>query len=210
MTTNYVSVIGPLATTGVVVAGIYANATDLKTYLNIDEATDDSLLDTLLAAAQQAIDSYCARVFEKSTDETRYFDAYRDVEGRTLYLDRDLCSITTITNGDGVEVAANEYVTEPRNGAPYDRIRLLSSSSKSWTYITDPENAISIVGRWAYATSAPDDISHACVRLAAYYYRQRDAQVFDTTATPELGVITIPQGMPADVKILLDPYRRLS
>ena len=46
--------------------------------------------------------------------------------------------------------------------------------------------------------------------MASYFYRQKDAQVFDVTATPELGTITVPAGIPADVRILLDPYRRRS
>jgi hypothetical protein len=44
--------------------------------------------------------------------------------------------------------------------------------------------------------------------LAAYYYQQKDAQVFDTVAIPDAGVITIPSGIPADVKLILAPYRK--
>jgi len=66
-----------------------------------------------------------------------------------------------------------------------------------------------ISGKWSYSSSAPDDIVHACVRLSAYYFRQKDAQVFDVTAIPDAGVITMPQGIPADVKLMLEPYRRI-
>jgi len=30
--------------------------------------------------------------------------------------------------------------------------------------------------------------------------------VFDTTAIPSAGIIQVPQGIPADVRMLLDPY----
>jgi len=51
-------------------------------------------------------------------------------------------------------------------------------------------------------------VVHACVRLASYYYHQKDSAVYDVSTFPEMGVITTPMGMPKDVKILLDPYRR--
>jgi hypothetical protein len=44
--------------------------------------------------------------------------------------------------------------------------------------------------------------------LAGYYYRQKDAGVFDTTAIPDMGVIQVPQGIPRDVQLILNPYRK--
>ena len=41
-------------------------------------------------------------------------------------------------------------------------------------------------------------------------YRQKDASVFDTTAIPDQGVIVSPQGIPRDVRLMLDPYVRRS
>ena len=79
-------------------------------------------------------------------------------------------------------------------------------SSYSWEFDTD--YWVSVAGTWGYSATPPDDIIHACIRLAAYYYRQKDAQVFDTTAMPEQGVITVPQGIPRDVKLILEPYIR--
>ncbi len=66
-----------------------------------------------------------------------------------------------------------------------------------------------MTGKWAYSTTPPDDIEHACTRLAAYMYRQKDAQTFDTTAIPDAGVILVPQGIPKDVKMILDHYKKV-
>jgi len=186
----------------------YAAASDVKTYLGISVSTDDTLITALITRAQAAIDRYCNRTFEASANSTRYFDAVADVYGPTLILDEDLASINSVTNGDGTTVTSSQYVTEPRNMTPYYALRIRSDASVAWTYSSYPENAIAISGKWAYSTSAPADIVHACIRLASYYYRQKDAQVFDVTATPELGQITIPQGLPRDVEILLEPYRK--
>ena len=188
---------------------MYCSASDVKAYLGIAEATDDTLITALVARAQAAIDRYCNRTFEASANTTRYFDAVgRHVDGPTLYLDRDLCAINTVTNGDGDALEATEYVTLPRSDTPFYGLRLKGSTGKAWTFAADWENAIAISGKWAYSAAAPGDIVQAATRLAAFYYRQKDAQLQDVTAI-EAGVVIQPVGIPADVQALLRPYRRV-
>lgn len=188
----------------------YTTTANIKNYLGITGAADDILLASLIARAEQTIDSYCGRTFEAGADDTREFTVGEDTEGDTLYLDEDLCAITTVkTDADAttpITLATSEYVTIPRNRTPYHAIKILSSSTNTWTYTTNPENGVTITGRWAWSTTAPDDIVHACTRLAGYFYRQKDAGVFDITAIPDAGVIQVPQGIPRDVKIILDKY----
>jgi len=176
----------------------------IKKQLNLD----DDLLEDLLTRAQARVDQETRRTFEAAADGTRYFDAVDDVDGRVLFLDEDLCSITSITN-NGTALTSADYVTEPRNETPYWGIRLRKSSSQSWTFSSTPEDAIEVTGKWAYSESAPDDIVHWTLRLAGYYYKQRDAQVYDVTASPEMGQITIPQGMPRDVREGLKRYKKV-
>lgn len=128
----------------------YCTVSDVKTYLGNSTNSDDILLADLIPRAQQAIDSYTHRTFEAASDTTRSFDADRDVDGPMLYFDKDIASITTVTNGDGITIANTKYVTEPRNRAPYCGIKLKVSSGLAWEYDSnsDPENAIAITGRW--------------------------------------------------------------
>jgi hypothetical protein len=191
----------------------YCSDEDVKEYLDIAELTDDTLLSDLIDRAQEAIDSHTRRTFEDpGADATRNFTVGEDTDGLYLYFDEDIYSITTVkSDADGsspTTITSTQYVTIPRNTTPYYGIKILSSSNEYWDYTDDPENGIEITGRWAYSSAAPADVSQACARWAAYMYRQRDAQVFDTTAIPEAGVIQIPQGIPADVKVLLDAYVR--
>lgn len=88
--------------------------------------------------------------------ETRYFDARSlsgggDVDGYDLLLGGDLLSLTSITNGDGSVLAAEDYTLYPREGAPYTRVRLKLNGSQAWTASTsgDPEGAIMVAGVWA-------------------------------------------------------------
>ena len=192
----------------------YTSNVELKNYLDISGTGDDPLFDLLIESAQAVIDRYTGRTFEASADATRYFTVGVDTDGNMLYLDEDLAEITTIkTDADAtspVTLTTTEYITHPRNITPYHAIQLLSSSDNSWTYSDDPENGIEVTGKWAWSTSAPDDIAQACIRLAAYFYRQKDAGVFDTTAIPDAGIIQIPQGIPRDVQLILNPYRRMN
>ncbi len=182
----------------------YATIFELKSYLAIADGGDDLLLMELLDRASAAIDAYTGRRFEASYG-THYYDMAA-VDGDTLMLDGDLYSAITIINGEGQTIS--QYWLLPRNlGPPYYKIKLKDASDYSWAFDADGE--VEVYGLWGYSAEPPDDIVHACIRLAAYYYRQKDAQVFDVTALPEQGIITVPKGMPADVRQLLDRYRKL-
>ena len=191
----------------------YASIAQLRAYLGIDVNDDDPLMESLLTRAQSAIDQHVHRTFEATADSTKYFDAERDTSENYMVLDwtpygLDLCQITTITNGDGTTVASSAYVTNPRNYTPWYGVRFKLNSGLYWTYDQDPENAISITGRWAYSITAPADIVQATIRMAAYMYRQKDSNTFDVVAIPGAGVMEVPQGMPRDVTMLLRSYER--
>ena len=188
----------------------YCTNTEVKTYLGITGSGDDALITSLIARAQASIDQYTHRTFSSTADSTRSFTVGEDTDGLTLWFDEDITTITTVTtNADastGTTVSSTEYITMPRNRKPYYGVKIKSSADKDWTFEDDPESGVTVAGRWAYSTAPPEDVKHACIRLSAYYYQQKDAQVFDVTSIPEAGVITLPQGLPADVKIILDPF----
>lgn len=187
----------------------YATLAQLKTFLKIAAATttDDGLLAENVTRAQSIIERVTSKAYEASQDATKYFDAVRDVYSRTLFFDNQwLAAITSITNGDGVALTSADYVTEPRNTGPWFGLTLKTSASAVWTFSTDPEDAITIVGKWAYATTPPDYIVQATIRLAAYLYRQKDNATGDADR-PLLtgdGVTIMPQALPADVLRLIE------
>ena len=185
----------------------YTTLATLKTYLGIKTGTltDDDMLSGLIVTAQAMIEADRRRTFEASADTTRTFDAVEDVDGEYLWIDVDLCAITEVANGDGTEVTASQYTTDPRNFTPYWRLKLLNSSGLAWTYTTDPEDAISITGKWAYSETAPADIADSCKQLAAYLYRSKDS-MGDVVAYPDSNMIEMPAGIPKTVRMILDRY----
>lgn len=185
----------------------YASLTNLKDYLGISVATteDDPLLTDLLTRAEGIIDAYTGRHFEAET-ATKYF-TIDDIDGQNLYLwGYDLLSVTKLTNGDGVEIASGSYKLFPRNDDPKWIIRL--NEDKAWNF-TNGDSEISVAGKWGYSATAPADITHACIRLAAFLYRQKDTSAdIDRPMVTGDGVTIMPSGLPADVQKLLDRYKR--
>lgn len=182
----------------------YATLSQLRQYLGGTASADDVLLRACLDRATAEIDTHCRRRFDASGTATREYDD-GCVSGEYLWLDDDLLSVSTLTNGNGVEIAADGYWLEPRNISPASIIRL--KSSEVWSFNTD--GRIEVEGIWGYSTTPPGDIVQATLRLGAYIYRQRDAQVFETTADVSAGIMTIPMGVPKDVELILKPYRRM-
>lgn len=176
----------------------------------MDSADDDDLLSECILRAQKVIDARTRRTFECYEDSTRTFDAVYDVSGRTLYLDKDLCAITTITNGDGSSITALHVVSEPRSSTPYYGLTLKASTGLVWTYEEDPQDAISVTGRWAYSITPPPDIEQACVRLAAWMYRQKDNSAeADRPMVTADGATLMPSRLPSDVETIIAPYKRV-
>ena len=195
--------------------GDYCSVANLKAYLGQDAATDEALLADAIDAAEAYIDKATRRRFRVPKVSWRRFDAIRDVDGDTLYLDYDLVKDSQIVNGDNTIVAVADRQLMTPNSPPYWGIRLLSGRwtsrahlSSRWTYSTHSEDAIRIRGYWGYSIKAPPDIVQATRRLAAYLYKQKDSQVFDVASFYEGGILTVPQGIPSGVALTLNHYRR--
>jgi len=187
----------------------YTTLDEVKAFIGISDdvtAEENTLLTNLIGVAQETIDAYCRRTFEAAADSSRSFDCLSPtVSGRFLYLDADLCSITTITNGDGEAVATSEYRTMPAE-APWFALELLPGSGKSWTHSDDPQQAIVISGRWSYSTSAPPAVVHATNELVGWLYRSYDRQGELSISAASVGGQD-GKNLPPVVTMLLESYR---
>lgn len=181
----------------------YVTLSEVTDYLGLESATDDGLLSSLIESSQTWIDGYTGRTFEAAADSTRVF-TFEAIEGRRLFLDADLCAITSVTNGNGVVIAGSSYVTNPRNVKPWYALELKSSATVAWDGLTGD---ISIVGRWAYSTTAPADIRQACLDIVVYQYRKRD-NASESNRTIVVGNSTIlPSQLSSQVIATLDRYK---
>ena len=127
------------------------------------------------------------------------------VAGTAVTLTDDGTGTHSITFG-GTLIANTNYWLVPFNLTPHYAIQLKKNTGVYWQFDTD--DRVSVSGTWGYSTTAPGDIKMACLHLAAFYFRSKDSQVFDVTAIPDAGVITIPQGIPATVTRILERYKK--
>lgn len=207
----------------------YTTLADVKAYLKMtDINVDDSLLSMFIPMAEDIINEETERVFECPTDTTRKFDVYnyRDYtsvypyktqmyfnyyDSRVLWFNSyDICQITTVTNGDGVVIPSNQYVTLPINATPYFAIRLKLDANQVFTWDNAPDAAIHITGRWAYSITPPPGIRYATLRLVQSMYRQKDTNVDsmnDRNIVTNAGTV-MANSWPPDVTKILGNYRR--
>ena len=176
----------------------------------IQSADEDGYIERLIARAGAFIDDQTGRQFEAAA-ETRYFDPTDPlvVDGAYLYLDKDLVSVTTLTNGDAdVLTVTTEYLLLPINdGPPYRAVKLVYSGGIFWTYEDDPEKAISLLGSWGYQAAVPTAISEAGALLSAYYYRARKAGPDQDRTIIANGTVIAPSSVPGLVEEMIAPYR---
>ena len=203
-----------LATTSALAtAGTAINLTDAGTGTHTITRSDDdtTLLTNAISAAETYIESQKNREFEAAT-ATRYYDKSERDRWDSCLLNlysHDLLTVTTLTNGDSdsTTISSSDYWLVDRNlGPPYHGILLKTDITSYWEW--DVDCWVSVAGTWGYSTTVPADVKQACTILAAFIYKSKDAQVWDVTAIPEAGVITIPQGIPATVTRIIDRYKR--
>jgi hypothetical protein len=190
---------------------MYLEVTELRDHLDVSITTDDPLLSGAIEDAQSYIESQTNRVFEAVTDTRHYDRSALDRDNSCLLnlFDDDLLTVTTLTNGDSssTAISSDDYWLVDRNlGPPYHGILLKTDITDYWQWDTD--YWVTIVGTWGYSAEPPDDIRRATLVLASYYYRQKDAAMFETTAIVESGAIAIPQGIPATVDRIIERYKR--
>jgi len=187
----------------------YATLAEFKLYASISstDTNDDAVIEDLIEAASRWIDSQTHRTFYGRT-ETHYFDV---PDGRELYFDDDLISVTTLTNGDSTVIAATEYNLIPKNKTPYYGLRLKESSSYYWypDSSSNYEDVITIAGSWGWSATRPDNINVACLELAKAAYNRRAGEAAEGVATiTGAGVVITPQGVPPFVMLIIQGYRR--
>jgi hypothetical protein len=188
----------------------YATLAELKSWLNITNSTDDTLLENAITAASRQIDGHTHRRFYAAT-ETRYFTPNN---GASLLVD-DLLTVTTLKqddDGDGtfeITWATTDYVLWPRSAAyhnppgPYWEIRTTPVGSYAFTRIQDN---IQIAGSWGYSSSAPADVKQACLIQSGRLFRRKDSP-YGVAGTTALGAAIMIKGeLDPDAAALLAPF----
>lgn len=197
----------------------YATLAEAKAHKRITstDATDDTVIESLVEDASRLIDAITNRWFYAYT-QTRYFDV---PSGRELCFDADLVAVTTLTNGDGTVIASTEYNLQPINETPAYALRLKDLTTVSWqpssTY--GSQKVISIAGSWGYVDRTATtpwaarvilNTKRACLSIFGQIYEERfGTNTAGAVTVTAAGVVITPYGaVPKAAYQLIAPYIR--
>lgn len=182
----------------------YCTIANVKMALDITGNQYDTQLTRIVTAVSRWIDEKCEIVdkgFAQDTDATRYFDP-QHVDGKSLWIDMPLLTVTTLTNGDGTVISSSDYRLWPYNSTIKREIRL--KSSVDWIF--DADELISVEGKWGYSTSIPSPVSEAAIIMSAWLHKRYLAGLADASASIELGQLIYSKPAPEQAISLLQPW----
>lgn len=193
----------------------YATLEHLRAYLSLSatDTNDDALLEAFLLAAQAVIEDACGGRHFYYTRATRLYDATGPhITTNSLLLREDLAQIYTLTNGDGTTIPSTAYVLIPANRSQKYSIELLPSAGITFTHNGDWRQAISIDGLWGYSEEPPPPIIQACIRLAAWLYRQRETNEWFPYGAEKVTALALSavDSLPADAHRLIAPFKKIT
>jgi hypothetical protein len=133
----------------------YITTSDFKAFQRVTstDAADDLVIDAIVENTSRFIDDYTGRHFYP-TIETRLYDIPNSnfPDRDTIFLDEDLLSLTTLTNGDLSVITNTDYIVNPVNSTPYYSVKLRNTSNISWqsNAAGSSEQCISVNGVWGF------------------------------------------------------------
>ncbi len=193
----------------------YVTAAQLKSYMRIGDAVDDTELGFAITAASRAIDVDCNRQFGVvAAAEERWYTGRWDRRRCRWIVDfDDLMSVTNfdpqVQDVDGVDLGAiDDYVLEPRNAA---------AKSKPWTAMmvrpgstfspTGRHDEVSVTAVWGW-TAVPTAVMEAALLQASRFAIRRDSP-YGIAGSPDQGSeLRLLSRVDPDVSVALGDYRR--
>ena len=189
----------------------YCTLAEVRARLELEatSTSNNSIIEANIEAVSRWIDHYCGRKFYANTDAHYYTAEYTDV----LFVGDDIISIDTMgTDSDGDRTyettwTSDDYDLMPYNAAidgwPYSWIETTPNGDYAFPKV---KKGVKIEGTFGW-TSAPDAVNEACIIQATRIYKRKDSPL-GIAGVSEFGNIQMVSEMDADVKALLEPYRR--
>lgn len=179
----------------------YATLAQLKVELGLTDTTDDTKLETAIAAASRQIDGYCGRRFwQDGTVTAREFIAD---DSRCLYVP-DISTVTglivkTDTAGDGTFATTltitTNFLMAPFNAAdsvpiwPYTEIVLVDTVGSYFPISGYGRPGVQVTAKYGWP-AVPDAIYKACLVQATQLFKASDA-VFGGIQLGDAGILRL-------------------
>lgn len=181
-------------------ARMYASVPDVSMRADISQYPKFNL-EKALRVATARIEQYCNdRVFTRvpaTGYETRHFLG----GGSPVLSIDDLLEWETVTV-DGIAVTLMDLLQQPFGSTPVTWIEYKSGAV--WTAGAD----VAISAGWGYSATVPWPIWDSCVALVVRAMERAKSGYQDASAIPELGQLVYAKAIPADVRDVLDRFRK--
>ena len=190
----------------------YITLAGLKTYLKIDDAVEDTLLEQIIESASRSIDRIANRRFY--LDSAASARTYRPI-GNLRVITDDIGSTSGLIFKTDPDANGNyqttftlntDYIVEPTNalakGRPINYLTIVGSTAMSLPVNYWPQ--VQVTARWGWP-SVPDDIEQATYILSADLYKRKDS-IGGVLGISELGAIRMsPLGR--DIAAMVRAYK---
>ena len=191
----------------------YITLAGLKTYLKIDDAVEDTLLEQIIESASRSIDRIANRRFY--LDSTASARTYRPI-GNLRVITDDIGSTSGLILKTDPDANGNyqttftlntDYIVEPTNALaknrPVNYLTIVGPTAMSLPVNYWPQ--VQVTARWGWP-SVPDDIEQATYILSADLYKRKDS-IGGVLGLSELGAIRMsPLGR--DIAAMVRAYKR--
>lgn len=189
----------------------YTTTADVFTYGDVaaPSANQTAVMNQIVTAVSRRVDNMCSMKFSYATYTNRQIPIRIGVDGLlVLYVDSP--TITTLTSakirmGNTSVLTPLDLTNAGIEEHGYGTKVLLFGDSYYPIRETMTLKAYATYnGGWATLPAVPEDFQFAMRRFCWYVYEQR-ATPMNSTAVPELGIITLPAAVPPDV---MDTFKR--
>lgn len=179
----------------------YVTASELKSYLRIDDTADDVFIGLWVTTVSRNVDDHCGRQFgQVDTPESRTYEGVwnRDLGLYVAEID-DLMDLTGLAWEDEAGVEVTDYELWPRNaqqkGKPYTQIR---TSTAGWLVGVAP---------WGWS-AIPSSVKTGIFLQGARLAARRDSPFGISGSPSEQGEIRLLAQLDPDFRTSLKPFVR--
>lgn len=176
------------------------SVSDVKTFLNISYATDDTIIGTMITSARYAIEQYTKRAFITQT-VIAYYKRYDKQMNLPIQPVQSVTTVETVADDSTTTLTANSdyYVKGVQDKyIDFTGVNSIPAGHSPYENLAEYGLKVTYVAGYGSSSDVPQSIKDAIVRLAAYYYDNRADFVTGT----------IVQKLPLTVTSLLNGYKR--
>jgi hypothetical protein len=187
----------------------YVTDQELRDFLRIPDAVDDTFISIAKTAASRAVDRHTNRQFGVvAAPQARRYTAHWDAYRRRWVIDIDdlqtAVGLVLTTEAGTIDVFTLQPVNADETGDPWTRIVVEPESA---VHPTSEEDGVTITASWGW-TAVPVAVKQATLIQAARFFTRRGAP-FGIAGSPEQGSeMRLLSKVDADVAVILGRYQR--